>query len=153
MDDISKIHPLEDKKKVEGILLKILHLGKNDQFKPKFEVPPKINPDEFYKFKDLVRGDIELSEYNFNTAAVDIITSINGYVSMDDRLKYGMYRFGDLVNKCNLYFFLNYTKTSKIQISKIKSQMRATRLFISVQVMETLRWTTLKSTFIQFLEM
>lgn len=61
----------------------------------------KVLPEETsdIKFHHLLRGELNLSAYNYNSAAVDLISSVNGQILGKDKTKFGMYRLADLISK------------------------------------------------------
>ena len=70
-------------------------------------------PEDFSQidFSTLIRGDLKLSDYDFNSAAVSLIPSVNGRFSSEERDKYGIYRFANLISNCEA---LNIKPTSDI---------------------------------------
>lgn len=61
-----------------------------------FECPETI---EDIGFSELIRGNLKLSEYNFNSAAVDLIPSVNGKIDIEKKDDYGVYRLASLLQK------------------------------------------------------
>mmetsp|Transcript_9060 Transcript_9060/g.8053 ORF Transcript_9060/g.8053 Transcript_9060/m.8053 type:complete len:212 (+) Transcript_9060:396-1031(+) len=62
-----------------------------------FECPEELSEINFSTF---IRGGINFSDYNFNSASVSLLPSINGQVPNERRNKYGIYRFADLISNC-----------------------------------------------------
>ncbi|CAI2364989.1 unnamed protein product [Moneuplotes crassus] len=73
-----------------------------------FECPTNI---EDIKITHFVRGGLNLSDYDFNSCSVRFIPSINGQIKSDEKEKYGLYRFADLISQNES---VNIKDTSKI---------------------------------------
>eukprot|EP00345_Euplotes_harpa_P001152 CAMPEP_0168323082 /NCGR_PEP_ID=MMETSP0213-20121227/3280_1 /TAXON_ID=151035 /ORGANISM="Euplotes harpa, Strain FSP1.4" /LENGTH=264 /DNA_ID=CAMNT_0008325107 /DNA_START=525 /DNA_END=1319 /DNA_ORIENTATION=- len=92
MDACSDIHPETEEKDFSEFK------DKNKAAKVQYPTP-ELTPGRKYTFKDLIRGELNFIDYNFNSAAVEIVPSIAGIISGKEKLGYGQYRFGELVNK------------------------------------------------------
>jgi len=85
-----------------------------------FSVPENI---EDINFNDMIRGDLDLTSYNYNSASVSLITSINGRIPYEDRHKHGLYRLAHLTSTLQVRHTPKIIKLSNFLIKSKNDQI------------------------------